>query len=110
MCADEAFRSELERAIEQSIDLYIIEKQGKLYKIPITPVHPFPDPKTPPSAVCSFCLEDEESNRDGKKEKFISCHDCGNSAHPSCLKYAPELVERRKLVSSSKALTTFSSL
>ena len=94
LCADEAFRSELERAIEQSIDLYIIEKQGKLYKIPITPVHPFPDPKTPPSAVCSFCLEDEESNRDGKKEKFISCHDCGNSAHPSCLKYAPELVER----------------
>ena len=96
LVADPAFREEFSKAIEQSLDLFIIEKHGKLYKVPVTKVHPFPEPKVPPSTVCSFCLGGEDKNREGEEESFISCHDCGNSAHPSCLKYSPELVERAR--------------
>lgn len=47
-----------------------------------------------PSPVCGFCLGTAEKNRDGEPEKLISCADCGNSGHPSCLKYSPELTEK----------------
>ena len=96
LVADAAFKEEFNKAIEQSLDLFIIEKQGKLYKVPVTKIHPFPPPKVPPSTVCSFCLGTEDKNRDGEAEAFISCHDCGNSAHPSCLKYPMWLVERAR--------------
>ena len=91
---DQAFKEEFRKAMDQAMDLLIIEKNGKLYKVPVLPDHLFPSPKVPPSAICSFCLQGEDTNREGKEEKFISCHDCGNSAHTSCLKYPMELVER----------------
>ena len=92
--SDHAFKEEFRKAMDQAMELLIIEKHGKLYKVPVLPEHPFPAPKVSPSAVCSFCLQGEDANREGKEEKFVSCHDCGNSAHASCLKYPPELVER----------------
>lgn len=91
---DHAFKEEFRKAMDQAVEHLIIEKHGKLYKVPVLPEHPFPSPKVPPSGVCSFCLQGEDANREGKEEKFVSCHDCGNSAHASCLKYPPELVER----------------
>ncbi|XP_053392728.1 histone acetyltransferase KAT6B-like isoform X5 [Mercenaria mercenaria] len=50
----------------------------------------------PPCPVCSFCLGDEKKNREGKPEELISCVDCGNSGHPSCLKFSEDLTANVK--------------
>ncbi|KAK3090335.1 hypothetical protein FSP39_011013 [Pinctada imbricata] len=49
-----------------------------------------------PILICCFCLGDENKNRDGVPEDLISCADCGNSGHPSCLKFSAELTETVK--------------
>ncbi|XP_067140041.1 histone acetyltransferase KAT6B-like isoform X3 [Centruroides vittatus] len=41
--------------------------------------------------ICSFCQGTASSNRNGVSEELLSCVDCGNSGHPSCLKYSAEL-------------------
>ncbi|XP_038060368.1 histone acetyltransferase KAT6B-like isoform X2 [Patiria miniata] len=51
-------------------------------------------PVAPPMAVCSCCQGTAECNREGKPEPLLSCVDCGNSAHPSCLQYSAVLTER----------------
>ncbi|KAG7262531.1 hypothetical protein CRUP_016821 [Coryphaenoides rupestris] len=53
-------------------------------------------PVAEPIPICSFCLGTKEHNRDKKPEELISCADCGNSGHPSCLKFSPELTVRVK--------------
>ncbi|XP_022251988.1 histone acetyltransferase KAT6A-like isoform X2 [Limulus polyphemus] len=50
--------------------------------------------KAVPIPICSFCRGTAESNREGVSEELISCADCGNSGHPNCLKYSPELTAR----------------
>ncbi|KAM9544813.1 histone acetyltransferase KAT6A-like isoform 1-T1 [Salvelinus alpinus] len=66
----------------------------------LPPVRLLPHEKDKPVAepipICSFCLGTKESNRDKKPEELISCADCGNSGHPSCLKFSPELTVRVK--------------
>ncbi|XP_034450738.1 histone acetyltransferase KAT6A isoform X5 [Hippoglossus hippoglossus] len=54
------------------------------------------NPVAEPIPICSFCLGTKEQNRDKKPEELISCADCGNSGHPSCLKFSPELTARVK--------------
>ncbi|XP_075457630.1 histone acetyltransferase KAT6A isoform X4 [Ascaphus truei] len=53
-------------------------------------------PVAEPIPICSFCLGTKEQNREKKPEELISCADCGNSGHPSCLKFSPELTLRVK--------------
>uniref|UniRef100_A0A8D0L9C0 Histone acetyltransferase n=1 Tax=Sphenodon punctatus TaxID=8508 RepID=A0A8D0L9C0_SPHPU len=53
-------------------------------------------PVAEPIPICSFCLGTKEQNREKKPEELISCADCGNSGHPSCLKFSPELTVRVK--------------
>ena len=43
--------------------------------------------------LCSFCLRTQNSNPLGKQDKFITCSDCGHSAHPYCLKYSANLID-----------------
>ncbi|XP_032433538.1 histone acetyltransferase KAT6A isoform X1 [Xiphophorus hellerii] len=66
----------------------------------LPPVRLLPHEKDKPVAepipICSFCLGTKEQNRDKKPEELISCADCGNSGHPSCLKFSPELTARVK--------------
>ena len=33
----------------------------------------------PAFILCSYCCEDDQKNRDGVPEEFISCADCGSS-------------------------------
>uniref|UniRef100_A0A671YE64 Histone acetyltransferase n=1 Tax=Sparus aurata TaxID=8175 RepID=A0A671YE64_SPAAU len=67
-----------------------------------SPVSPLPSalsicqPVAEPIPICSFCLGTKEQNRDKRPEELISCADCGNSGHPSCLKFSPELTARVK--------------
>ena len=91
-CAD--FAEELKSAIARQIERGELEKHGRILRVPIIPMDPFPEPKAKPSNVCSFCLGTKENNRDKKAEDLISCHECGNSGHPSCLQYSKELVMR----------------
>ena len=42
---------------------------------------------------CKYCLRPESSNPLSQIDKFLICVDCGNSAHPYCLKYSPSFVE-----------------
>ena len=43
---------------------------------------------------CSQCNQPESSNQFGKAEKFLECKDCDYKAHPSCMRYPPQLVYR----------------
>lgn len=47
-----------------------------------------------PSPVCGFCLGTSECNKEKKPEQLLSCMDCGNSGHPSCLKFSKELTQQ----------------
>ena len=90
------FAEQLKLSIARQLERGDLEKHGRIFKVPIIPAESFPPPKVTPSAICSFCLGTEEMNRDKKCEELISCHDCGNSGHPSCLQYSKHLVERIK--------------
>lgn len=90
------FTDQLKIMINRMVDSGRLERHGRLLKVPIFKMDPFPPPKVTPSAICSFCLGTAEQNKLKKSEELISCHDCGNSGHPSCLQYAPPLVERIK--------------
>ena len=54
--------------------------------------------------LCSFCMKSEEENRDGKREEMLSCVTCGNSGHPSCLKWSKELTDKVKELPSWECL------
>ena len=47
-----------------------------------------------PSPVCGFCLGTSESNKEKQPEHLLSCVDCGNSGHPSCLKFSVDLTRQ----------------
>lgn len=90
------FSDQIKSIVVKMVDSGRLQRHGRLYKVPIFRIDPFPAPKTNPSAICSFCLGTVEQNKQKKPEELISCHDCGNSGHPSCLQYLPPLVERIK--------------
>ena len=90
------FGEQLKLSIARQLERGELEKHGRIFKVPIIPMENIPPPKVTPSGICSFCLGTEELNRDKKHEELISCHDCGNSGHPSCLQYNKHLVERIK--------------
>lgn len=88
------FSEQIKASIYKQIEQGRLEKHGRIIKVPIIRMDPFPEPKVKPSSICSFCLGTVEHNRNKKPEQLISCHDCGNSGHPSCLQYSASLVER----------------
>lgn len=88
---------QLKAAIAKQLEQGLLEKHGRLLRVPVFPMEVFPEPKVKPSAICSFCLGTAERNRQEKREDLLSCHDCGNSGHPSCLQYSPALVARIKV-------------
>ncbi|CAF0890988.1 unnamed protein product [Didymodactylos carnosus] len=45
-----------------------------------------------PIPICGFCLCTAEKGPHGRAEEMISCSQCGNSGHPSCLKYSDQLL------------------
>ena len=88
------FSEQVKTSIFKQLEQGRLEKHGRIIKVPIVRMDPFPEPKVKPSSICSFCLGTVEHNRHKKPEQLISCHDCGNSGHPSCLQYTASLVER----------------
>ena len=87
---------QLKAAVAKQLEQGLLEKHGRLLRVPVFPMENFPEPKVKPSAICSFCLGTAERNRQAKREDLLSCHECGNSGHPSCLQYSPALVTRIK--------------
>ena len=85
---------QLKASVAKQLEQGLLEKHGRLFRVPVFPMEVFPEPKVKPSAICSFCLGTSERNRQGKQEDLLSCHECGNSGHPSCLQYTPALVTR----------------
>ncbi|CAH2275152.1 histone acetyltransferase KAT6A [Pelobates cultripes] len=113
--AASAFHQQLRLAVKRALGHGRIMKEGSLYKLnakvtegrhgyeslaSLPPVCLLPHEKDKPVAdpipICSFCLGTKEHNREKKPEELISCADCGNSGHPSCLKFSPELTVRVK--------------
>lgn len=111
------FHQQLRVALKRAVAHGRVVKQGPLFQIvsrsssqddgtgtvsleSLPPVRLLPHEKDKPVAepipICSFCLGTKEQNRDKKPEELISCADCGNSGHPSCLKFSPELTARVK--------------
>ena len=86
-----AITSTLERCVRQG---RLIRGQVKPYR------YRFPSKKfklysrgpVKPNQLCSFCLCTAEDNKHHQYEQLLSCHLCGNSGHPSCLKYNQKLV------------------
>ena len=89
-------QEQIKTCIERQINQGRLLKQGKYVKVPVHRVTPFPKPKVKPNEICGFCLGTVELNRQKKYEELVSCHDCGNSGHPSCLQYSAALIERIK--------------
>lgn len=87
---------QIKLTLHKMVDFGRLERHGRIYKVPIFRMDPFPSPKVTPSSMCSFCLGTAEQNKQKQPEELISCHDCGNSGHPSCLQYSQPLVERIK--------------
>nr|XP_033805229.1 histone acetyltransferase KAT6A [Geotrypetes seraphini]XP_033805231.1 histone acetyltransferase KAT6A [Geotrypetes seraphini]XP_033805232.1 histone acetyltransferase KAT6A [Geotrypetes seraphini] len=114
--ASSTFHQQLRLAIKRAVGHGRILKDGSLYQLNtkgatdgrqgfeslscLPPVSLLPHEKDKPVAepipICSFCLGTKEQNRERKPEELISCADCGNSGHPSCLKFSPELTVRVK--------------
>jgi len=46
------------------------------------------------SDFCGFCRGTRERNRYDEEEDLLTCSECGNSGHPSCLQYSKELTQR----------------
>nr|XP_006002901.2 PREDICTED: histone acetyltransferase KAT6A [Latimeria chalumnae] len=110
------FHQQLRLAVKRAVGHGRVTKDGPLYRLStkcamdgkngyeslacLPPVCLLPHEKDKPIAepipICSFCLGTKEQNRDKKPEELISCADCGNSGHPSCLKFSPELTARVK--------------
>ncbi|XP_069473765.1 histone acetyltransferase KAT6A [Ambystoma mexicanum] len=111
-----AFHQQLRLGIKRAVGHGCILKDGPLYRLNtkeqdekqqlyeslscLPPVCLLPHEKDKPVAepipICSFCLGTKEQNREKKAEELISCADCGNSGHPSCLKFSSELTVRVK--------------
>ena len=51
-----------------------------------------------PMGICSFCMGDEDKNAAGIPEDMIHCAECGNSGHPSCLRYSAKLVKKIRTI------------
>ncbi|ELK28828.1 Histone acetyltransferase MYST3 [Myotis davidii] len=115
--AASGFHQQFRLAIKRAIGHGRLLKDGPLYRLntkapnvdgkesceslsSLPPVSLLPHEKDKPVAepipICSFCLGTKEQNREKKPEELISCADCGNSGHPSCLKFSPELTVRVK--------------
>lgn len=115
--AASGFHQQLRLAIKRAVGHGRLLKDGPLYRLntkaanvdgkesceslsSLPPVSLLPYEKDKPVAepipICSFCLGTKEQNREKKPEELISCADCGNSGHPSCLKFSPELTVRVK--------------
>lgn len=112
------FHQQLRLAVKRAVGHGRLLKDGPLYQLNtkaainadgkesceslscLPPVSLLPHEKDKPVAepipICSFCLGTKEQNREKKPEELISCADCGNSGHPSCLKFSPELTVRVK--------------
>ncbi|KAM4745296.1 histone acetyltransferase KAT6A [Anableps anableps] len=111
------FHQQLRVALKRAVAHGRVAKQGQMFQLvsrsgsqedgtgtvsleSLPPVRLLPHEKDKPVAepipICSFCLGTKEQNRDKKPEELISCADCGNSGHPSCLKFSPGLTARVK--------------
>ncbi|MED6282732.1 hypothetical protein CHARACLAT_001417 [Characodon lateralis] len=111
------FHQQLRVALKRAVAHGRVAKQGQMFQLvsrgssqddgtgtvsleSLPPVrllaHEKDKPVAEPIPICSFCLGTKEQNRDKKPEELISCADCGNSGHPSCLKFSPELTARVK--------------
>ena len=85
--------SALERCVKQG---RLVRNQVKPYKyrFPSTRFKLYSRGPVTPNQLCSFCLCTAQDNRYKRAEELLSCHLCGNSGHPSCLKYSQKLVQR----------------
>ncbi|KAI6656422.1 Histone acetyltransferase KAT6B isoform X3 [Oopsacas minuta] len=93
-------------SVEEITDRITLErcvKQGRLIRCQVKPYkYRFPSKKfklysrgpVKPNQLCSFCLCTAEDNKHHQHEDLLSCHLCGNSGHPSCLKYSQKLVAK----------------
>ena len=89
---------QLKTVVSKQLEQGLLVKRGRLLRVPVFAPESFPEPKVKPSAICSFCLGTAEHNREDKREELLSCNECGNSGHPSCLQYSQALVDRIKVV------------
>ncbi|XP_057314256.1 histone acetyltransferase KAT6A-like [Hydractinia symbiolongicarpus] len=44
--------------------------------------------------ICGFCKGTRDKNKYGEDEDLLTCDDCGNSGHPTCMQYSRDLTAR----------------
>lgn len=56
-----------------------------------------PEGAHPPNDYCDFCLgKGKDNKKTATLEDLTSCHDCGRSGHPTCLKFTPNMIVSTK--------------
>lgn len=88
-------QTRLKESLKRGLASEAFIKEGRFYRLPTLP-KASRRKKVDASIFCGFCQGTAQCNKDGEEEELISCADCGNSGHPSCLKYSPQLTARIK--------------
>lgn len=52
--------------------------------------------RAPPQEICAFCLQTADKPKGNTPKLLISCHECGSSGHPSCLRWGRNPTKVRK--------------
>lgn len=99
------FSAQFRTAVKNGVNKRRYVKEGKYYKMASFPQlikqegFRLDDDMTPEEQaalreICGFCKGGKERNKYGEEEDLLTCNDCGNSGHPSCMQYSKELTVR----------------
>lgn len=99
------FSAQFRTAVKNGVNKRRYVKEGKYYKMASFPqvikqegFRPdddmTPEEQAALREICGFCKGGRERNKYGEEEELLTCNDCGNSGHPSCMQYSKELTAR----------------
>ncbi|CAK8672404.1 unnamed protein product [Clavelina lepadiformis] len=87
------FSRHLRLACKRGVHAGRLIKDGLIYKIADEKGNN-KEPAATPKPTCSYCCGTAHCNKQGRSEELLSCVDCGNSGHPSCMKLSEELTAK----------------
>ncbi|KAI6201866.1 hypothetical protein M3Y96_00887800 [Aphelenchoides besseyi] len=79
--------------------LHVHKEESMLNEMPKSPIAPnilansILSPNLDVSKTCDLCQGSKELNKKTNvPEELVTCHDCGRSAHPTCLTFTPNML------------------
>ena len=87
----------LKASIAKQLEQVLLEKHRQLFRVPVSPLEVYPEPKVKPSAICSLCLGTAERNQlcveckcmhcnqAANTDDLLTCNSCEKGFHMDCL-------------------------